>query len=95
MTTWYKTSKYGIDIKPVEVTRETPKKIFYTFLDWGDKAREGQAMKVSDYDKYYATFEEAKTALVERLKKARQYHADAEKLAANNIARVLDMKEGQ
>lgn len=26
MTTWYKTSKYGTDIKPVEVTRETPKK---------------------------------------------------------------------
>lgn len=95
MTTWYKTSKYGIEIKPVEVTRETPKKVFYTYLDWKNKAHEGQAMKVSDYDHYYTTFEEAKTALIERLKRERQNYTDAEKKAADNIARVLDMKEGQ
>jgi len=57
MTTWYKASKWGKLISPVEVLKETNKFI---------KIRDRRILKSSDYHNYFPTYREAYDFILNR-----------------------------
>lgn len=93
MTIWWKTDNCDIDITPVEVIKETPSRLVYLRINWEGKKYQDKVNKVSEYHRFYPTFEEARTALIERSKRDRESAAAEEKECANNIAKLLDLKE--
>jgi hypothetical protein len=65
--TWYRVKKYDNGIIPVEVIRETPHQLVYLEKMYGGGTRENRSSKISAYDKYFKTFEEAKQYVIGRL----------------------------
>ncbi|WP_343577990.1 hypothetical protein [Pseudomonas sp.] len=65
---WYDIGHEGTrraEIKPVIVVKKTEKKV--TVLDnWGGRTRESLQAKVSAFNSYFPTFEEAKEELIKR-----------------------------
>lgn len=61
MKTMYKTSYLSI-ITPVEITRETPAKVYFI----GYSGKETSEKKQTTYKEYHETYEDAKTFLIER-----------------------------
>ena len=60
-TTWFNAG-FGLDIRPVEIVRETAKMLIFMQGD-----RERRVNKFSHYDRYFPTREEAVTWLLGRL----------------------------
>lgn len=87
MTIWWKTDKYDIDITPVEVIKETPQKLRYV-SEWMGHKREDTAAKFSEYHNFYPTFEEARTALIERSKRQIQNAEETIKTCSAEIAKL-------
>lgn len=80
----YEISRFGIKIKKLEVTRETEKSYFI------GKQR---LAKTHRYFTYFDTYEEAKTALLDRLRSRVAYYEDAISLHREAIAE-LEAQEG-
>lgn len=65
MTTWYRTGQYKPLIEPVEVIRETEKYVVISIDEWGKKVERKDA-KISQFHRYWKTWEEARDFLLER-----------------------------
>lgn len=65
MAKWYGTRTYGNTIEEVEVTRDTAESIFLAPTRPGGKER--RVAKVSSYALYFATRDEARAYLVDRI----------------------------
>ena len=61
----YRTTKYGIEIEEVEVTRETDISVFTI----GHTGKECRAAKVNDHERYHDTWSAAHDYLTERERK--------------------------
>ena len=96
MNIWWKLTRYNTDIVPVEVVKETAAKIRYIDRRWdGSKGSEEVANKVSEYYHFYPSFQEAKAALLDRLKATRERASRESEQATATIAKVLEMEEPQ
>ena len=69
--TWYKTETYSLEITPVNVLKETPKT-----LDVLTKRGERMVQKVSQYEIYFSSKEEAKKHLINRYEVSILYYSE-------------------
>jgi hypothetical protein len=84
----YMTEKYGIDITPVEVVKETEKSVFVQV----GKRLDRHAKKTA-YDQWFTTWEEAHNFLVKRTQgKIRRLKDDLEG-AEENLAELLTLEK--
>ncbi len=87
----YRTSKYSHEIKKIEIIRETHRSIFLKKYSWDDAER--REPKISDYHRYFDSWNEAHTYLIIRTEKridAARIELDKAIIALNDIK---EMKE--
>lgn len=91
MSTWYKISTYLETIEPVEVERETKKKIFIVYKDWHDKPYTCVRVKISGNDRFFSTWIEAYDELRIRVELGVQYATSALEQAHRDLDKVMKM----
>ena len=75
-TRWFKvtTCNWGCDIKPIVVTKETEKTVWYEDGEWNGEAIIRKALKESDDYQFFHNLSDAKALATEHCNKKYDYH---------------------
>lgn len=89
----YRISKYGIEIKELEMVRETEKQVVYLYKWSEDNIREEKSNKISDWYRFFKTYEDAKEFLLNRENEKVKYLEEEILKHKNNITILEGMKD--
>ena len=87
----FKTSKYGTEIEPVEVVRETD--AFVIFPPYRPGGKERRTAKCTDYERYHDTWEDARAFLLSRAEQDVQSARRRLEVANGTLGNVKGMKK--
>jgi len=87
----YRTTKYDNEIKKIEIERETEKQVVLRPDTWNPKGR--RENKISEYDNWHDTFEEAREFLLQREYRKRDDALRDQAKAEKNIVNINGLKE--
>ncbi len=93
MAKWYRVGRYSSNIRAYEVVKNTPKQVKYQDKNFsGDTVIRTEA-KFSEFQCWFATFEEAKAYVIKRLKNEIASHEFQAEHAREALEKVSAMEE--
>jgi hypothetical protein len=90
MTIWWKVSRYGCEIEPVQVTAET--KCFITIKPWKNDFYNNER-RTTIGDEYHRTFAEARAWVLDRISNNIRYSLEEVDRERVKFGKVFKMEE--